>query len=191
METARPRGQRRRDFLEIVGLGATSLIMTGPDIMEGRDGKVGQARHAARSILLSQTGGDRATAYVMSNKIARRQGLLVCTWLDVDRHNRWALVDPSRAEVLREGTVGQPRRDNHCGAAMTTDVDGTLHLLVGAHHGSFVHYRMAPNKDDWEPVEDCRAIGQAATYPSLVCDSHGTLHLTYRHEPGGRNACLF
>ncbi|MHC4406440.1 MAG: BNR-4 repeat-containing protein, partial [Planctomycetota bacterium] len=150
-----------------------------------------EAEQAARSVLLSKKGGDRATAYVMSNKIARRGGLLLCTWLDVDRQNRWALVDPTDAKILREGTVGQPRKDNHCGAALATDPDGALHLLVGAHHGSFVHYRMAADGDDWEPVEDGRAIGQAATYPSLVCDAHATLHLTYRYEPGGRDARLY
>jgi hypothetical protein len=126
----------------------------------------------------------------MSGKIVRRSGLLLATWLDVDRQNRWVLVDPSKGAVVREGTVGPVRKDNHCGAAVTTDVDGTLHLVVGAHHGPFVHYRMPSGADDWQAVEDGRAIGQAATYPSLVCDGQGTLHLTYRHEPGGRNACL-
>ena len=190
MNGAKPIARCRRDFLKIVGLGASSLIVTGGSLAEKCEGRSGQARRAGRGILLSKTGGDRATAYVMSNKIARRQGLLVCTWLDVDRQNRWALVDPSRAEVLRKGTVGQPRKDNHGGAAVATDLDGTLHLLLGAHHGSFVHYRMAPHNDDWELVEDGHAIGRPATYPSIVCDSKGTLHLTYRYEPGGRNACL-
>lgn len=190
MNGPNPRAQRRRDFLKIVGLGAGSLIVTEGSLVGECEGRSGQARPSDRDILLSKTGGDRATADVMSNKIARRQGLLVCTWLDVDRQNRWALVDPSRAEILREGTVGPPLKDNHCGAAVATDLDGTLHLLIGAHHGSFAHYRMTPKNDDWEPVEDGRAVGQAATYPSLVCDSRGTLHLTYRCEPGGRNACL-
>jgi hypothetical protein len=160
-------------------------------LLEGRNGKGSGKEQAPRSILLSQRGGDRATAYVMSNKIARRDGLLLCTWLDVDRQNRWALVDPRQARVVREGAVGQPQKDNHCGAAVAADLDGTWHLLVGAHHGSFAHYRMAPNNDHWESIEDGRSIGQAATYPSLVCDAHGTLHLTYRYEPGGRDACVY
>ena len=145
---------------------------------------------AAPTVLLSKTGGDRATAYVMSNKIVRREGVLVCTWLASDRHNRWAMVDPTGMKVLREGTVGEPQKDNHCGAAMAAEPDGSLHLLVGAHHGAFAHYRLAPGEDRWHDVEDGRAIGHDATYPSLVCDRAGTLHLTYRNEPGGRNARL-
>jgi len=190
MNEPKARAQRRREFLKTVGLGAGSLMVTGGSLAEKCEGRFGQARRSGRDILLSTTGGDRATAYVMSNKIARRRGLLLCTWLDVDRQNCWAMVDPGRAEVIRKGTVGPPLKDNHCGAAVATDLDGTLHLLIGAHHGSFAHYRITPHNDDWEPVEDGRAIGQAATYPSLVCDSKGTLHLTYRCEPGGRNACL-
>ena len=151
----------------------------------------GPPGEATRSLLLSAQGGDRATGYVMSNKIVRRGGLLVCTWLDARRQNQWALVDPCRGEVLRRGAVGAPCKDNHCGTAIATDTDGTLHLLVGAHHGSFIHYRMPPGKQDWEPVEDGRAVGRLATYPSLVCGRDGTLHVIYRVEHGGREPQLY
>jgi hypothetical protein len=39
-------------------------------------------------------------------------------------------------------------------------------------------------------VEDGRAVGESATYPSLVCDRHGTLHLLYRRETNGSDAHL-
>lgn len=182
MNNARPRNRSRREFLKVAGAGTASLALKTRVSARQRDGM------ATRTILLSKSGGDRGTAYVMSNKIVRRQGQVVSTWIDNDRQNRWALVDPAGAKIVRKGTVGDVCRDNHCGAAMTTDTDGTLHLLIGAHHGSFVHYRMPLDKAEWEPVNDGRAIGQAATYPSLVCDREGTLHLTYRCEPGGRNA---
>ncbi len=182
MSNTRAPTRCRRDFLKVVGAGATSLVLKTQAFARQRVGI------AARTLLVSKSGGDRGTAYVMSNKIARRQGHAVCTWIDSDRQNRWALVDPATAKIVREGIVGDVQKDNHCGAAMTTDADGTLHLLIGAHHGSFVHYRMPLDKADWEPVEDGQSIGQAATYPSLVCDREGTLHLTYRCEPGGRNA---
>jgi len=145
---------------------------------------------AACMLRLTDTGGDRATGYVMSNKIARRDGQFVCTWLDVERQNRWALVDLARGEILRTGTLGEPRKDNHCGTAIATDVDGTLHLLIGAHHATFIHLRLPPGKLDWEPVEDGRAVGETGTYPSLVCDGNGTLHLLYRRETNGRDAHL-
>lgn len=185
-ETATTRG--RRDFLRVIGAGATSLLMGTHTVAQQRIVKGVQSENAVRTILLSETGGDRGTAYVMSNKIARRQGLAICTWLDSDRQNRWAWVDPATAKIVREGTVGDVQRDNHCGAAMTTDTDGTLHLAIGAHHGSFVHYCMPPGTTDWKLPEDGRTIGKTATYPSLACDREGTLHLTYRCEPGGRNA---
>jgi len=148
---------------------------------ECKDCTKNEAVHPAPTVLLSKTGGDRGTAYVMSNKIARRGGRLICTWIDSRRQNQWAMVDPNSGKILRTGPVGEPRRDNHCGAAMTTDVDGTLHLVVGAHHGPLVHYRMPPDDDEWQVVEDGRAVGQLSTYPSLVCDGNGTLHLTYRY----------
>lgn len=149
-----------------------------------------ETARADGSLRLATSGGDRATGYVMSNKIARRDGHLVCTWLDVERQNRWGLVDLARGEILRTGTIGQRRQDNHCGVALATDTDGTLHALVGAHHGRFVHFRWLPDKPDWEPVADGGAVGESATYPSLVCDGRGTLHLLYRRETNGRDAHL-
>ena len=183
--TERAFGCSRRTFLGLAAAGTTSLAWD--QRLSAAPGESGQA---ARALRLTTSGGDRATGYVMSNKIARRDGHLVCTWLDVERQNQWAVVDLARGEILRTGTVGERRQDNHCGVAMTTDTDGTLHLLVGAHHGRFVHYRWPPDKQDWEPVEDGRAVGQSATYPSLVCDGHGTLHLLYRRETNGRDAHL-
>jgi hypothetical protein len=47
---------------------------------------------------------------------------------------------------------------------------------------------MPPGTDQWTPVDNGCTVGQGATYPSLACDREGTLHLTYRYEPGGRNA---
>jgi hypothetical protein len=177
-------GHSRRRFLTLAAAGAVSgLGVQRALAAPSESGRV-------RTLRLTTSGGDRATGYVMSNKIARRDGHLVCTWLDVERQNRWALVDVARGEILRTGAVGPRRTDNHCGAALATDTDGTLHLLIGAHHGSFVHYRWASGQPDWEPVEDGRAVGQSATYPSLVCDGRGTLHLMYRRETNGRDAHL-
>ena len=175
----------RRAFLGLAAAGTASLAWGRS--LSAAPGESGQA---ARGLRLTTSGGDRATGYVMSNKIARRDGHLVCTWLDVERQNQWAVVDLARGEILRTGTVGARRQDNHCGVAMTTGTDGTLHLLVGAHHSSFIHYRWPPDRKDWEPVEDGRAVGQTATYPSLVCDGRGTLHLLYRRETNGRDAHL-
>ena len=181
----------RRDFLKGIGASGASWIMAGRAMADDGDGKPGEAKHAAPTMLLSTSGSDRATAYVMSNKVARRGRFVVCTWLAANRQNRWALVDPATRKILREGTVGKPLRDNHCGAAMATDTDGTLHLLTGAHFGSFGHYRMRPGADDWEAVPDGAVGGQHATYPSLVCDGKGTLHVTYRVEQRGHRPAVY
>jgi hypothetical protein len=135
---------------------------------------------------LARDGGDRATAYVMSNKIIRLQNRYLCTWLDSARRNQWALVDAAHARIVQRGPVGDPRVDNHCGAAMTVEPNGTVHLVIGDHHGEFVHYQTKPDAvhgstglaEVWRLVEP--SIGRGATYPSLVCDAIGTLHLAYR-----------
>ena len=50
-----------------------------------------------KEVLLSETGGDRATGYAMSNKILRIRDKLLCTWLDCSRFNHWAIVDLATA----------------------------------------------------------------------------------------------
>jgi len=181
----RTSGCSRRAFLGVAAVGVVSGWSA-----ENTLAAPGESEQAPRALRLATSGGDRATGYVMSNKIARRDGHLVWTWLDVERQNRWALVDLANGEIVRTGTVGERQQDNHCGVALATDTDGTLHALVGAHHGRFVHYRWPPDRDDWEPVDDGRAVGESGTYPSLVCDGGGMLHLVYRRETNGRDAHL-
>ncbi|MBM4081483.1 MAG: hypothetical protein FJ278_17400 [Planctomycetes bacterium] len=129
-------------------------------------------------LLLARDGGDRATAYVMSNKIVRLRDRYLCTWLDSGRRNQWAVVDPAAAAVVQRGPIGDPRVDNHCGAALATEAGGIVHLMIGDHHGQFIHGQTAPDAVQWQLVEP--ALGHGATYPSLVCDADGTLHLAYR-----------
>ncbi len=71
--------------------------------------------------------------------------------------------------------------DNHCGPALALELSGRLHFMSGAHHGDFLHRWTDDadplNVDSWsEPVP----IGPRASYPSLISDPGGTLHLTYR-----------
>jgi hypothetical protein len=140
---------------------------------------------ASRAICLATDGGDRATAYGMSAKIVScGERHLLCSWLDVAARNQnhWALVDAGSGEVARRGTVGPTRSDNHCGVALAETPDGAVDCMIGAHGGSFMHYRMPAGDEGviWQLIEN--AIGQGATYPSLVCDRDGTLHLTYRRS---------
>ena len=134
----------------------------------------------ATEILLSETGGDRATAYVMSPKVVRRGPDYLCTWLDARRRNCWALVDAQTGAVREKGTVGPARTDNHCGAALGLASDGAAHLIVGGHHEPFLHYRLPAGAEAsvWEPLGE--SGGRGGTYPSVACDAEGALHLAYR-----------
>src|SRR5690606_23879779 len=130
-----------------------------------------------KKTIISRSGGDRATAYAMSNKIVSLPGGYLCTWIGSRRLNRWALVGRADGAVLREGALGEPCLDNHCGAALAV-ADGAVHAVTGGHHSALRHYRMdLPAADGWREVAVIEAQG---TYPSLVADSAGRLHLTYR-----------
>ena len=98
----------RRGFLKALVLTPALPVWTNFVIADGSDGKENATTGKPRSILLSKTGGDRATAYAMSNKIARHNGRLLCTWIDSSRQNRWALVDPADGNILYQGARRRP-----------------------------------------------------------------------------------
>ena len=132
-----------------------------------------------RAIRLSEAGSDRATGYVMSSKIVRRDGKLLCTWLDRARYNHWAVVDPATGRLEEQGWLDPPGVDNHCGAALAVDGDGTAHLVSGGHHSPFRYYRLGGD-DRWGAWQQAAQLDDGGTYPSLVADGDGTLHLAYR-----------
>jgi len=132
------------------------------------------------SVVLTESGADRATAYAMSAKVVRRGPDYLCTWLGQERRNWWALVDAERGVLREKGPVGPVRRDNHCGAGLCLAPDGTAHLVVGGHHEPFLHYRLpaSANPAAWELLGE--AGGPGGTYPSVTCDAEGVVHLAYR-----------
>lgn len=141
-------------------------------------------------ILLSTNGGDRATAYTMSNKLIPLPGSCLVTWIDSQRQNQWAIVDLARGGVSASGPLGDPCVDNHCGAALAL-VGEHVHAVTGGHHSPFQHYRMHLSQPGrWQHVAPIDVEG---TYPSMVADSQGCVHLAYR-SPGDRwslNYCRF
>jgi hypothetical protein len=172
---------RRRFLGSLMTAAATGTVLSGGGTSSGNSLATAGNSDGMRLIRLTTEGGDRATAYGMSGKVVSlHEPYLLCSWLDVKRQNRWAMVDARRGEVVRRGTVGPVRSDNHCGVALCVAPDRTAHCVVGAHGGSFMHYRMSASDDHatWQLIRE--AVGQGATYPSLVCDGEGTLHLTYR-----------
>jgi hypothetical protein len=133
-------------------------------------------------VLLSEEAGDRATAYTMSNKIIRLPEGLLCTWIDAKKVNKWAIVSFSDGKISKQGVIGGPRYDNHCGAALAITPDGSVHAVLGGHHSDLDHYQFkAGALDTWEHI--C-SIESLATYPCLVSDKKGMLHLTYRSQRG-------
>ena len=140
-------------------------------------------------IQLSTEGSDRATAYNISNKIARRGDDLIVGWLDAPASKG----EPVRIRLgVCAGNSGQLNHvinlgggiDNHCGPAITLDSNGRLHIIVGAHHGDFL-YRFSDDPSDTSSWSSPDPVGPHHSYPSLVIDTSGTLHLAYR-EKGDR-----
>lgn len=130
-----------------------------------------------RVFTLARDGCDRSTAYHMSNKIAREGDGLWVTWLDEAYRCVLARVSAG-GRVLSRAFLAQGF-DNHCGGALARTPDGALHFVSGSHHVAFV-YRHSQGPEvgaSWSPPE---AVGVGGTYPSLVADPAGGLHLAHR-----------
>lgn len=132
-------------------------------------------------ILLSSHGSDRATAYNTSNKLVRHNGHLYVGWLDAPD----AAGGPTRVQLghcdgvtgalMRTVSLGQAA-DNHCGPAFAIDGQHRLHAILGAHDGVMRH-RWAGTDFVWSESAD---FGPKDTYPSMIADMDGTLHLAHR-----------
>ena len=137
-------------------------------------------------ILISNTGSDRATGYSMSSKIIRTDDLLYVGWLDAPSDAgdtatiRLGCFDPSTLEQKSTLTLGEGI-DNHCGPALAMDPDGSMHTVIGAHHGPFL-YRWSNNPSNDSSWSEPEPLGPDDTYPSLAIDANGTLHLAHREK---------
>ncbi|MDR1283360.1 MAG: BNR repeat-containing protein [Opitutaceae bacterium] len=137
-------------------------------------------------LLLSREGSDRATAYNISNRIVRCGARLFTGWLDApatpggQTRARLGVHDAITGALLRTDLLGEAE-DNHCSPTLALDPDGRLHAIIGSHGHAF-HYRYAldpadPDATRWSPPEP---LGPSDTYPSLIADATGTLHLLSR-----------
>jgi hypothetical protein len=156
------------------------FVALGVDGVASAQERPAEQSGGGRRVILSKTGGDRASAYPMVPKLVRLGDCYLVTWLDVSRINQWALVDVDTGVVRHSGAIGPVRYDNHCGAAVVAAPDGTAHVLVGGHQQPFLHYQGTRTQDGmrWELVQ--AEVGAGATYPSLACSPTGVLHLAYR-----------
>lgn len=137
-------------------------------------------------IQLSCDGSDRATAYSMSSKIVRRGDHLFVGWLDAPDENTgqagvmMGVCDIQTGALLKTVQLGEGK-DNHCGPALALDGNGRLHALVGAHHDPFL-YRWSDEPEEAESWSDPEPLGPRDSYPALVADGDGTLHVAYREH---------
>ncbi len=138
---------------------------------------------------VSEEGSDRGTAYTVSGRIVRREDVLLIAWMDAPAapgapsRAMLGICDPRTGSLKRSFMLGTAL-DNHCGPSMVMDAGGRVHVVIGAHHGDF-QYRWsdAPEQPDrWSEPEP---LGPSSSYPSLVADAGGTLHLAYREQVDG------
>jgi hypothetical protein len=128
---------------------------------------------------LSATGSTRGTGYMASSKIISHDGLVHVTWLDTPGTVFVQTLD-LQGNAVTDPFLLNVGYDNHCGAAMTVDADGYLHVMCGAHcEMPFMHYVSR------EPWSTCywwpgRPVSDSPTYPAMACTPDGALHLTYR-----------
>ena len=140
---------------------------------------------------LSSHGSTRATAYNMTNKVARLGNLTHVTWLDAVAEVKTRTYDHQRAawgDTVRLGTGC----DNHSNPALSADAQGVLHLAYGPHgywgnwNSSCVKHvvGLAPNNSaTWHREAN---FGYQATYSSMVSTPAGMDALVYRggeHPP--------
>ncbi len=137
-------------------------------------------------VKLSNQGSDRATAYNISNKIVRRDNELYVGWLDAPQKQG----DPATIQIgVCNGQTGAlshtiplgEGRDNHCGPALLLDHNNRLHVLIGAHHGDFLH-RWSDTPSDPHSWSNPVPIGPKHSYPAFCIDKEGTLHLAWRES---------
>ncbi len=78
---------------------------------------------------------------------------------------------------------GIPWADVHCFPALAIGPAGFLHCVIGGHGTKFRYLRSARSDDTsrWEDRTDS-FNGLQGTYPSLVCDRNGILHLVIRQS---------
>jgi hypothetical protein len=134
-------------------------------------------------VLLSSRGSDRATAYNFSNKVLRHRGRLLVSWLEAPDTAQgpsriWLGVCDTDSGQLQQTTTMGEGIDNHCGASLLTYANDRVHMFIGAHHGDFLH-RWSDDPADQASWSVADPIGPTHSYPAVVMDARGTLHLLY------------
>lgn len=144
--------------------------------------------------LISTEGSDRGTGYNVSNRMIRRDDTLLIGWLDAPPQKgeevraMLGVCDLETGHMQHAFQIGSGI-DNHCGSALAMDANKRVHAVVGAHHGPFA-YRYSDDPVTESAWSEPEFLGDLGTYPSLVVDGEGTLHLAHR-ERGDRWQLLY
>ena len=91
----------------------------------------------------------------------------------------------SRKLTAREFLVdAHPRKaDVHSTPVIAADSEGFLHVLAGAHGGSFQYLRSRAPESITSRWTDPVSLGGRQTYATLICDAEDTLHTVFRIHP--------
>jgi hypothetical protein len=135
------------------------------------------------SLVLSEHGCGRATAYSEFNKIVTVGKKTHVSWLDSKDGQflvRIRTLDRNTGKWSPTYTVGRAF-DNHGGPSLTSDSSGYLHIVYYPHHHPFRYRRSLQPNDASEWTEE-KQFGQTCTYSSLICLPDETLVLACRES---------
>lgn len=145
-----------------------------------------------QSHLLSTAGSDRATAYMMSNKVVTLAGRTHVVWTDAVARTMGRTYDQASGQWSAPLFLGDGC-DNHNTPCLTADARGRLHLAYGP-HGVWDHarrlgdwpsgafkYAVALDPHTLAGLDRCEPpFGYAGTYACLVCLPDGADAMVYR-----------
>ena len=138
-------------------------------------------------IVLTRDGCDRAAAYGQANKIVRAPEGVYVTWLDASYRCMLTHVMPDGS--VRDTIPMFQGSDNHCPGTIVRTPDGVVRFASGSHSVAFM-YRSSTTPMDPASWSLPECVGMLVTYPSLVHDLEGRLHLANRYSVTDRaTAC--
>lgn len=70
--------------------------------------------------------------------------------------------------------------NSHNGPTATIDSKGVIHVVLGGHGSQAKYTYSADNGNSWAPPEDLPGENSNNTYPTVITDNKGTVHLIYR-----------
>ncbi len=76
--------------------------------------------------------------------------------------------------------------DTHNGPVITVDRDKTIHVVLGGHHSQSIYRCSTDGGRSWSPSYNLPGGNSVNTYPAVITDRDGAVHLVYRCSISGR-----